>query len=132
MVPIMNDSDEEMNPEISKSEEIDNKMTIIINLNDEKRSLEVNANKKFSELLSEILKNDNNKNNNYYIGICNYKLINEEETLIENGIKNNDEVLLYSKSDKEKNSNLPKLEEDDKEILYSLLKVYQAIKFAQY
>ena len=129
---IMNESDDEMNPEISKSAEIDNKMTIIINLNDEKRSLEVDANKKFSEILSEILKNNNKNNNNYYIGVCNYTLINEEETLIDNKIQNNDEVFLYSKPNKEKNSNLAKLEEDDKEILYSLLKVFQALKFTEY
>ena len=126
---LQNDLNEQLKPEISKNEEKDNKMTIVLNIKGENKSLEVNSNQKVSEVLPQLLKKDKN---NYYIGICNYKIINEEETFIDNKINNIDKVFLYSKSDKGNNSILPILEEDDKEILYFLLNVFKSIKFAQY
>jgi len=80
----------------------------------------------FSEILSEFLKK--HKDNDYYIAInlSNYNLINENETLVRNNINNNDKIILYSKS--EKGNNLKK--EDNSEILYNLLNIYQANLFS--
>ena len=130
----MSESLNDLKPEKTIKEEKDNSTTITIFFKNKTfKNLSYDSYKKFSEILSEFLKGNNINCNYYYIAILkhkyDYKLINKEKTLIENGVENNDEILLFNNSFKERD---PNLEEDNSEILNFLLKDYQAKKFSIY
>ena len=121
----------ELNPEISQNQQPNNKINIIIVLigKNQQFDLTVNLEDKFSEILSKFLQDNNMNNNNNFIAIHKYNVINKEKTIRELNIKNSDEISLYSNSLKKKNSNL---EEDDLEILNSFMDEYRAEKLSQY
>ena len=130
----MSESLNDLKPEKTIKEEKDNSTTITIFFKNKTfKNLSYDSYKKFSEILSEFLKGNNINCNYYYIAILkhkyDYKLINKEKTLIENGVEDNDEILLFNNSFKERD---PNLEEDNSEILNFLLKDYQAKKFSIY
>jgi len=118
------------NPEISQNEQSNNKINIVFILMDKKQrfDLTVNLNDIFLDILSNFLR-ENEINNNYYLAIHNYNVVNKEKTMRELNIKNGDEISLYSNSMKKKNSHL---EEDDLEILNSFMDEYRAEKLNQY
>ena len=94
---------EELNPEESKNDEIDNEIEIIFFLKDSKKSynLKVNPDEIVEDVLSEFLEKYNINNN--YIVIYNYDMIDKEKTIRKNHIKNGDKLLLDNISQKKKN-----------------------------
>ena len=120
--------DDDLKPETSKTEETDNKINIEFNYNNVKTKLKVDPNRKFSDILSEFL-NGNNVNN--HIAIHNYHLIKKEANLIENNIRDNDEILIINIFEKENISN-SNPEKDESEIINFLFEIYKATKFFEY
>ena len=120
---------EELNPEESKNDEIDNEIEIIFFLKDSKKSynLKVNPDEIIEDVLSEFLEKYNINNN--YIVIYNYDMIDKEKTIRKNHIKDGDQLLLYNISKKKKNS---KKEEDVLEIFNYFLVEYKAKKLTEY
>ena len=74
-------------------------------------------------------KNVNNVNN--HIAIHNYNLIRKEANLIENKIRNNDEILIINIFGKNNISN-SNPEKDESEIINYLFEIYKAIKFFEH
>ena len=109
----------------------DDKITIIFILkeNQERFTLRVNPDQKFSEVLSEFSQKHNNIIQKTPIAIHNYDMVEKEKTLRENNIKNDDEILLINISDKKNKSNI---EDDDREIYHFFLREYKAKKFGEY
>ena len=127
---LIHDSESEINPIIPHQQEDDNKITItfIIRGEIEKKKLTVNKDKKYSEVLNEFYQKYNIIHQKEPISIHHYGVVDKDKTLIENNIRNGDEIILFIPSGK-KNSNI---EDDDRELFQLFLKEYQAKKFGEY
>ena len=88
-----------------------------------------NPDKKFSEVLTSFLQENNIQFQELPHSIHNCNVVNQEHTLRENYIKNGDKILLYNLNKKKQQS---KLEEDDLEILSKFAKEYKANKLCEY
>ena len=88
-----------------------------------------NPDKKFSEVLKSFLAEKDIKFQELPYVLHNSNVVNQENTLKENFIKNGDEVLLYNIKDKE---NILKPEEGENEIIEKFVKEYKDNKFYEY
>ena len=88
-----------------------------------------NPDKKFSEVLTSFLEEKDIKFKELPKAIHNCNVVNQENTLKENFIKNGDEILLYNLN---KNKSQTKLEYDDLEIMRKFAEEFKANKLFEY
>ena len=88
-----------------------------------------NPDKKFSEVLTSFLAEKDVKFKELPKAIHNCNLVNQENTLKENYIKNGDEILLYNLT---KNKSQTKLDYDDLEIMKKFAEEFKANKLFEY
>ena len=122
--------DSQIHDSENSQQEDDNKITISFFFRDEieKKSLTINKDKKYSEVLNEFYQKYNIILQKEPISIHKTRVIDNDKTLIENNIRNGDEIILFLPPKKQN----PNIEDDDRELYQLFLKEYQAKKSGEY